>query len=69
MSATLNIDFTSDYQNFLSPLIEFLIVKDLILVAEDWELIPLNTVQLENKLLRSSNYIKYKKLILNSSNF
>ncbi|MDQ6482528.1 hypothetical protein [Dyadobacter sp. LHD-138] len=64
-SVSFRIDLTSQYRHILDYLINFMILKGLVIVGEDLESIPLNSEQIKAKMLTSSQFLKYKRLSKN----
>lgn len=63
-SVSIRVDFTSDYEGFLRLIVEFVILKDLVLLSEEKDLLKPNYVLMKNKVESSLQFRKYKKLSL-----
>ena len=63
ISASLRIDFTSNYEAILNSLIQFFILKGLIIVNEEFNLTPLNYEVIKTTIETSPQFIKYNKLL------
>lgn len=59
ISVSLRIDFTSHYQNILRQLLEFFILKGLIIVDEELNLLPNNLLIIKEKINACPQYKKY----------
>lgn len=63
VSVSFRIDFRSSYERILSELVEFLMMNGFLIVDENLEVLPLNSVVIIQKIKDSAQYKKYKKLM------
>tara|TARA_B100001115_G_scaffold184999_1_gene190539 strand:- start:5291 stop:5740 length:450 start_codon:yes stop_codon:yes gene_type:complete len=61
-SVSFRIDFTSDYEGFLRGIIEFSILKNLLIVDEAHHIIDPNYFSINSVIESSPQFIKYKQL-------
>lgn len=62
LSVSFRIDFTSNYEDILNALIDFFIVKGLLVIDEELKIISLNSLTIKITIESSPQYKKYKKL-------
>lgn len=62
ISASIRIDFTSDYEDILSQIIEFCILRGLILLDENLQITPLNLETIKNIIENAPQVKMYNKL-------
>jgi len=63
LSVSFRIDFTSDYEGILNTLIDFFIVKGLLMIDEELKIIPLNILAIKIIIENSPQYKKYKQFL------
>lgn len=62
-SASLRIDFTSDFESLLRGIVDFCIYKELILLDEEMQIVPLNFESIIHIINSSIQLKMYKKLL------
>lgn len=61
-SVSFRVDFSSNYEDFLRGVIEFALLKNLLIVDEEYNILEPNFLSI-NKLIESSpQFLKYKQL-------
>lgn len=68
VSVSFRIDFTSDYENILSRLIEFFIFNSLVIADENLNILPLNFEAVKSVIESSPQVVKYNILSGRSGN-
>ena len=62
VSATLRIDFATQYETILNSIIEFVMLRGLLLLNEELEVMTFNNVELISIIESSPQYFRYKSL-------
>lgn len=62
LSVSFRIDFTSDYKNLLSQIIEFCIINGLVVLDESLNVVPLNLETIKNVIENAPQVNKYNQL-------
>lgn len=63
VSVSFRINFSSSYEAILNSLIQFFILKGLIIVNEEFDLTPINYEVIKTTIEISPQFIKYNKLL------
>lgn len=63
VSASFRIDYLSNYEFVLRELINFFMQKELIIINEDLELMPMNYINFKCKIESSEQYKLYNNLV------
>ena len=61
-SVSFRIDFTSNYEDFLRGVIEFALLRNLLIVDEGYNILEPNFLLINNLIESSPQFLKYKQL-------
>lgn len=61
-SVSFRVDFTSNYEDFLRGVIEFALLKNLLIVDEEYNILEPNFLSINNSIESSPQFLKYKQL-------
>lgn len=61
-SVSFRVDFTSNYEDFLRGVIEFALLRNLLIVDEGYNILEPNFLSINNLIESSPQFLKYKQL-------